>query len=266
MSITITNLVDPNGEGTFDKLMVGVQKHLDTQWAKNRIKSSDAATVIVQTMQAAMQAATEFTLTQDKAENEAALIAAKILETQAKVQEIQASILLIHAQRDKILLEATKVASEIALNEARVLVAEKEACILTIKCSKEAAVIDADLLQKARTAELTLKQITSEIAKTGLISNQASKANSESALLAQKKYTEIKQKDVMDAQISLYAEQEKGFVHKAKHNAASLLSDSYSVQLSQGTFANLDTGLEREEMKAAVHSMLSDVGINTSGL
>lgn len=73
-----------NGTGVFDNLMEAANVQLQDQFDKNRIKSTEYATVYLGAMQTAMGQAIQFLLGQQQADKNADLIAEQILAIQAE--------------------------------------------------------------------------------------------------------------------------------------------------------------------------------------
>jgi len=62
MSISIDNVTNDEATGTFDKLMKGVDKHINEQYSSNRINGSDYANVYLGSLQAALAQSIQFEL------------------------------------------------------------------------------------------------------------------------------------------------------------------------------------------------------------
>jgi len=140
--IAITDITDGtvDGDGSFDKLMVSVNAHLESQFTQNRIKGSDYANVYLGSLQTAMAQAIAFELGKQQADKQADQIAASTVATTEqstqdllnKAEQVTASIanttrqnaesvekvLLLAEQTDKVtaeeLLVTQKTKSEMA--------------------------------------------------------------------------------------------------------------------------------------------------------
>lgn len=185
------------GEGVFDALMETNRIRLDREYQKTRIKGPDYSKVYLGGMEAAMQQSIIYLLGRQKADKEAELISEQILKTIAEV-------LLIGAQKDKIAAEIDlmvdqlitealnrdKTTAEIDLLEDQLLTQAKE----RDKIDSDIALID----QKTATEVVN----TANATKQGLlITEQIAKTVSETALITQKKTTEVQQELVLKKQI-----------------------------------------------------------------
>ncbi len=101
LQVSQDGLFTVHGAGTFDDLMEAVTKHVDAQFTLGRLQGAEYAKVYTASLQAAMSNAVQYLLGRSNAE----LIAAQILEIEAK-------ILLLDKQGDKI-------DAEISLLEAK---------------------------------------------------------------------------------------------------------------------------------------------------
>lgn len=97
-SVSITDVTEDclNGDGSFDKFMSAMDKHLDDQYQKDRITGSQYAEVYIAMTQQAMGQAVSFALQKDQARWNA--ITAQM---QARIAEIQATEALINLERIK---------------------------------------------------------------------------------------------------------------------------------------------------------------------
>lgn len=80
-AIAVTDLTQSTLEGTgvFDVLMRATKVHLDAEFAKNRIKGSEYATVYLGSLEAVMRTSLEFLVQKQKVDLEAQLMAQQIL-------------------------------------------------------------------------------------------------------------------------------------------------------------------------------------------
>lgn len=142
--LTLAQLTEGSlsGDGVFDVLMNATRAHLESEYAKNRIRGPEYSQVYLASMQAVLQQATAFLLTKDKAANEAAMVAAQIalLEQQRLNAIAEHDVLLaqkckLDAEYDVLLEQKLKSAAE---NQ---LLVQK---VITERAQVQAIGVDAD--------------------------------------------------------------------------------------------------------------------------
>lgn len=142
--LTLAQLTEGSlsGDGVFDVLMNATRAHLESEYAKNRIRGPEYSQVYLASMQAVLQQATAFLLTKDKAANEAAMVAAQIalLEQQRLNAIAEHAVLLaqkckLDAEYDVLLEQKLKSAAE---NQ---LLVQK---VITERAQVQAIGVDAD--------------------------------------------------------------------------------------------------------------------------
>lgn len=86
-AITVDQLTEASvdGAGIFDVLMRANKAHLDEEYAKNRIKGTEYATVYLGSVTAILQYSMQFLLNQQKTDLEAQLLEAQIKKTEADI-------------------------------------------------------------------------------------------------------------------------------------------------------------------------------------
>lgn len=219
------------GSGAFDVLMRASKAHLEEEFASNRIRGTDYATVYLGSMTEVLAGSIKFLLDKDKAANEAALI-------EAQVRNMEAQILLSEEQ--------------VKLTSAQVDLAKQQ------------------LLNSITENELLLKQMCKLEAEYDLIMEQKLKTIQETALLAQKTSTEraqtieagVDDNSVIGKQRLLYAAQTNGFHRNAEQSAAKLLVDSWTVRRTtdEGTVADGVNNLQDATIGRVIDKLLT--GIN----
>lgn len=142
--LTLAQLTEGSlsGDGVFDVLMNATKAHLESEYAKNRIRGPEYSQVYLASMQAVLQQATAFLLTKDKAANEAAMVAAQIalLEQQRLNAIAEHDVLLaqkckLDAEYDVLMEQKLKSAAE---NQ---LLVQK---VITERAQVQAIGVDAD--------------------------------------------------------------------------------------------------------------------------
>lgn len=130
VSLPVSSLteVSPEGSGVFDILMRANKAHLDDEYAKNRIRGPEYATVYLGSLEAVMRASLEFLLQKEKSAAEIALIEAQTeLVTQQTLNAVTEGLVLqaqkckLDAEFDLIQAQRLKSASEQALLDQKVV-------------------------------------------------------------------------------------------------------------------------------------------------
>lgn len=110
------------GDGVFDVLMRSTKAHLEAEYAKNRIKGPEYATVYLGSLEAVMQAALAFLAQRQKIPLEAALIQAQIdlITQQTANAVIEGTVLTateckLRAEYDLLILQKARTSAETAL-------------------------------------------------------------------------------------------------------------------------------------------------------
>jgi hypothetical protein len=142
MSVILTSaLTDATltGTGVFDVLMRANKAHLEAEFAKNRIKGPEYATVYLGALTQVLQVAMTFTLTKDKAALEADLLAQQILNTTAQRALIVQQTANALVENDNLIKQGCVLASQFDLNMGQVARVAAETLLLTQKKITEAA-------------------------------------------------------------------------------------------------------------------------------
>lgn len=119
---------DPDGQGTFDKLMLSVDSHLKTQYESGRIQGSDYAKVYVGSIQTTLQQAVEFLTTKDRAYWEtinaqatAQIALANRSRAIAEVKTAQLNLQIAQYEAIRIKLATHTATNEYALSKMRLV-------------------------------------------------------------------------------------------------------------------------------------------------
>jgi hypothetical protein len=232
MTIDIASLTSAtlDGTGVFDVLMRANKAHLESEFAKNRIKGPEYSTVYLGSLAQVMQAALQFVLSQEKANLEATLLQQQILLAQAEVQKATATLAQIQAQTALINQQLAN-----AVVEETVLVAQE--CKLR--------------------------------GEFDLIVSNTLKSTQETALLSQKTATEraqvlalgVDENSVVGKQKLLYQAQTDGFKRDAEQKAAKLMIDTWNVRRTtdEATVADSVNSLNDVAVGRAVNKLLNGV-------
>ena len=236
------------GTGLFDVLMATMKGHIEQEWAQNRIRGPEYSQVYLGSLTQILQTSASFLLEQRKAEQEEALLAAQIAETNARV-------LLVHAQTELAIQEKKNAENQ------WLLLAEQKA-----KMTAETKLLGQQYNNAVTENDTMLKQQCKLAAEYDLIMEQKLKTVQEAGLLAQKKVTEMAQTNgaatdedsVIGKQKKLYQAQADGFKRDAEQKAAKLMVDSWNVRRTtdEGTQANSTNMLHDVAVGRAVTKLL----------
>ena len=235
--ITIGQITDGllGGTGSFDVLMSAITAHIDQQYEKNRITSSDFGAVYLGSIQTTLEQAINFTLSSGKTELEE-----KILQ----------------AQLEKLELEKQLTALQVARAETE----NQTAQVQLQKAQKELAQLD---LQSALIAAQTAKTNT----ETNLTQQQVNRTVQEIELVKQKITTEKAQttdgySGVIGKQVALYAAQATGFTRDSEQKAAKLVLDIVATQMTQNDeYTVAGTNLHATAIGAFVNKLATGIGV-----
>lgn len=132
--LTVQNLSQATleGEGVFDVLMRANKAHLEAEFAKNRIKGPEYATVYLGSLTQVMQTSLQFLLAQKKEELDAQLLEKQIaLTEQQRLNAIAENAVLV--------AQECKLRAEFDLIQANILKANQETALLSQKVATERA-------------------------------------------------------------------------------------------------------------------------------
>jgi hypothetical protein len=213
--ITLPELTEATltGAGVFDILMKANKVHLDEQYAANRIKGGEFATVYLGSLEAVMAGSIQFLIQSRKAGLEADLIAKQIELAGVEVLKANAELLIIQQGLPKIQAEIAHLNAQTALTTQQ----------------KENAIIEHAVLVAT---ECKLR------AEYDLLQANVLKAGAENALLLQKVATEkaqilslgVDDNSVIGKQKALYQAQTDGFARDAEQKAAKILVDTWNAR------------------------------------
>lgn len=236
------------GDGIFDKIMETLTKHIQAQFDANRIRSEDYADVYLGALQYALTTATQILLSKD------------ITEQQALTLE-----------SDRIIKEAQNT-KELALKDAQLVIAEKEA----LKLDKDMLRLDAEidiLVKNLDKADAEIAILDKNLEKTDAEISFAQAQESElllngtadRAIKAQQTTLTQKQILVEETKKLLLERQIKGFNDDAKQKILKHCTDTWSVgysvakdEYSIPDLVNVDT------IDSIAKSILTDLSITVS--
>lgn len=152
--IPVSALTDTSltGVGVFDVLMRANKAHLEAEFAKNRIKGSEYATVYLGSLEAVLRTALEFLLQQGKAS--------------AEIDVLLAQKCKLEAEFDLIILEKLKVTAETALLNQKITTEKAQTTSLGVDADsvigKQKALYAAQTAGFARDAEQKAAKLMSD--------------------------------------------------------------------------------------------------------
>jgi hypothetical protein len=211
------------GTGAFDVLMTAVEKHVEAEYKKGRIKGGDYASVYLGAMQSVMDRSLQMLLQQQRADQEAELLREQILTEQLKQTQLTAQTVQIEQQTAN------------AITENTVLVAQE--CKLR---GEYDLIMEQKLKTVAETALLAQKKVTEQAQTSG---------------------TGVGPDSVIGKQTQLYDAQRQGYLRDAEQKAAKLLVDTWNVRktMDDTTLADGRNNLSDVKVGDAVRTMLQGV-------
>jgi len=260
------------GTGAFDVLMTAVEKHVEAEYKKGRIKGGDYATVYLGAMQSVMDRALQMLLQQQRADQEAELLREQILTEQLKQTQLTAQTAQIEQQTSNLTAEALNIPKQGAVLDAQAAVQEQQKLNLVaekLQTDAQTALVDQQTTNAITENTVLVAQECKLRGEYDLIMEQKLKTVAETALLMQKKVTEQAQTSgtgvgpdsVIGKQIQLYDAQRKGYLRDAEQKAAKLLVDTWNVRktMDDTTLADGTNNLSDVKVGDAVRTMLQGV-------
>ena len=289
--ITIGQITDGllGGNGSFDVLMAAITAHIDQQYEKNRITSSDFGAVYLGSIQTTLEQAINFTLSSGKVELEE-----KILQTQLEKLELEKQLTALQVER----AETENQTAQVMLQKAQKELAQldlQSALIAaqTAKTNTETNLTQQQVNHTAQEIELVKQKLTTEKAQTNdgyagivgkqsaLIAAQTAKTTTETdltqqqvnrtvqeiELVKQKLTTEKAQTSdgyagVVGKQVALYSAQANGFTRDSEQKAAKLVLDIVATQMTQNDeYTVQGTNLHATAIGAFVNKLATGIGV-----
>lgn len=188
------------GTGVFDTLMRANKAHLEAEFAKNRIKGSEYATVYLGSLEAVLRASVEFLLQSSKAADEIALLQAQTaLVTQQTANAVAEGLnipiqgLVLTAQKckldaefDLIGLEKLKTAAETSLLNQKTVTEAAQVTALGVDdnsvIGKQKALYGAQTAGFTRDAEQKVAKMMSDTWSVRRTTDEATSANTTNVL------------------------------------------------------------------------------------
>lgn len=224
-AVTVSQLTTATLEGTgvFDVLMKAAAAHLESEFAKNRIKGAEYSQVYLGAMTQVMQTALQLLLSQQKVDLEAQLLQKQVEKAAAEIIEVEKRTLLIQQQK---------------------LNAEVENTVLVAQECKLRAEYD-----------LTMANITRVNEEVALLTQKTATERAQTTALG------VDADSVVGRQKGLYLAQTNGFTRDAEQKAAKLMVDSWNVRRTtdEGTVADSTNMLNDAAVGRAVTKLLAGV-------
>ena len=289
--ITIGQVTDGllGGNGSFDVLMAAITAHIDQQYEKNRITSSDFGAVYLGSIQTTLEQAINFTLSAGKTELEEKILQAQLdkLELEKQLTALQVERAATENLTARVQLEkAHKELAQLDLQSA--LIAAQ-----TAKTNTETNLTQQQINRTVQETELVKQKLTTEKAQTSdgyagvigkqsaliaaqtaktdgevtLTQQQVSRTVQEIELVKQKITTEKAQTSdgyagVVGKQMQLYQAQATGFTRDSEQKAAKLVLDIVATQMTQNDeYTVQGTNLHATAIGAFVNKLATGVGV-----
>ena len=297
-TVTNTLLTDKNVDGTgcFDNLMTSISKHLTNEFEEGRIEQDKFGDIYSQNMIQAMSIASQFVLNtvttnyqnqllkkqleQQEITNVTAKVQLEITKLNAsraryealtantnyaiskqqlantnadyllKIKQLALSDKDIELKTQQIRLATEQVDTEV-LNQTSLtknhLILDKN----LLKLDEEIDLLQTQDLIQGQQVELAKQQVDTERAKT---KNTTSTGSTITGVLG-------KEKDLKDAQITLYERQQDAYVVDSKAKIGMMFKDVYAINKSSDAGTTVPSSLSDSNINAVVTAMRSAVDI-----
>ena len=281
IAITEVTTKAVNGTGAFDTLMFSVDLHLHKEHSAGRITGNEYAQVYLSALQATMQQSIVFVLERQNA-------SATADKTVAETDRVSEEILLLSAQKDKVLAEVPLVNANVGLVTAQTAQTTAE----TAKIAKEEDLIDGQILQIAQEVLKSTEEVLLITAQTGKVNaeiillgsqndkidqeilrivEEVIKVRNEGGLILQKTYTEEAQisdtagggsvTGVVGKQKDLYTAQTDGFTRDAEQKMAKIMADVANVRETTGNATTPPTALDNPDISKVIAKAAAGIGV-----
>lgn len=267
-TIAVADLTSATLEGTgvFDVLMRANKAHLEAEFAKNRIKGAEYATVYLGSLTQVMQTALQFLLTKEKTDLEAQLLQKQILLAQkqidkatAELTQIAAQTELVNQQKANLIAEAANIPKQgLVLDAQKLQITQQTTNLLaeSLNIPKQGLLIDAN---KAQVTQQTTNLVSTKLqieAQTELTAQQKLNAITENTVLIAQECKLRAEFDLLMANVLKSGQETSLLTQKVATEKAQILAmgvDDNSVVGKQKLLYQAQTdGFKRDaEQKAA---------------
>lgn len=249
--ITVTNtlLTDKNVDGTgcFDNLMTSISRHLTNEFEEGRIEQDKFGDIYSQNMIQAMSIASQFVLNTVTTNYQN-----QLLKKQLEQQEINNVTAKVQLEITK--LNATRARYEALTANTNYAISKQQLANTNADYLfkiKQLALSDKDIELKTQQIELAKQQVDTERAKT---KNTTSTGSTITGLLG-------KEKDLKDAQITLYERQQDAYVVDNKTKVGMMFKEVYAINKSSDPGTTVPSSLNDSNINAVVNAMRNAVNI-----
>ena len=226
-TIALTELTQATleGNGVFDTLMRANKAHLESEFAKGRLKGPEYATVYLGSLQAVMQTALAFLAQRQKIDLEAQLLTQQIAQTIAQTALTNAQLLQTQAQKLQVEAQTALITQQRlnAVDDLQTNVKQRN------KIDSEIILLDMKAVTERAQTQTNISAIDS----------------------------------VLGKQIGLYQAQADGFKRDAEQKVAKMLIDTWNVRRTtdEATVVDATNKLSDIYVGQAVTKMFTGIGI-----
>ncbi len=248
MTVNVKTLTggEVQGSGVFDELMRTVKAHLTEEFSQGRISNSDYANVYLQSMQAVLAQATQYSLQYQLAAEQLTLAQEQV--TQSRIQTDVLGEQLTQAQNQNALLAQQLIntqAEKLGIDARTSLTEQQENQVLNQIAigTKQIEVMTAQVTNTTAQTELVNQNRANTLNQNTTITKQQNKLDSEIGILDQKRLTEQAQvsntinganvEGILGRQMNLFTEQAKGFEADRVQKGSKIYSDMWATLLVQ---------------------------------
>ena len=278
-----------NGHGAFDRIMVIIQKYLEREYKENRISGTDYAKLYIESMQLAMNNASQYVLQADNVAWQGRLLKAQAQQMEyAKVQsklEAKRALLALYqidAEMKKAQLEALIASTQLVNTKMGLATAFQQINALdeqidqTRAATKEtlrdgtpvSGVVGKEKAQIEKNMAQIDEQILNLIKQRALLVEQT---ESQRAQTLNTRTDSLPVNGILGAQRDLYIEQKEAYLTDAKTKIVKMGLDTWTTRKSVGDAieppVSLDVdsaGLGEGNLNAIIESLLTHVNLPTN--
>ena len=277
-----------NGDGSFDVLMQIIQKYLEREYKENRISGTDYAKLYIESMQLALNNASQYILQAENAAWQGRLLKAQAqqmeyekIKSKLEAKRMLLSLFQIEAEMKKAQIEAliastqlvaTKMSLSSAYNQINVMHEQIDQVRAATKETLQdgtpvAGTLAKEKQQISKNIEQLEQQILNLIKQRDLLGEQI---ESQRAQTLDDRTDSAPVKGILGAQRELYIEQKEAYLTDAKTKVVKMGLDTWTTRKTSGdaieppvSFDVDSGGLGEGNLNAIIEGLLQHVNLPT---
>lgn len=230
------------GNGTFDVLMRAINKHLDSQYQKQRLSGAEWGKVYIQALELALTqgsnylvASTNAAWNAENAKRQAELLeiqkATLTQESRTKILEtVTAKLLMAQTQINAHVAQGQLVATKVKVGDTYhdILAKETQQLLISEQVDQARSVTKDTLQNGAVVAGMALVDKNLKTKQITLVNEQIDAARAQTKNTIVDGVTTVT--GILGAQRELYEQQKQSFVHDSMNKAVRILADGWTTQ------------------------------------